>query len=316
MDDYLRSITAVHGVFLRREAEDVGYHDVQIAKAVRVGHWVRVRHGAYTFGDTWSQLDDVRRYQLRCRAAYRTAKTEVVLSHAAALPFLDVPMWGIDRSVVHLTRRDGRTGRNEAGVHQHAGRFVDGDIVEIDGLPVCGPTRAALEVTTMTSIEPGLCVVDHVLNRGLTTPEQLASRYAAMTQWPHTLRTQLVLRLADARAGSIAETRSRYLFRRMGLPAPQLQFEVRDADGMVVALLDFAWPEYGLFVEFDGAIKYGRLLKPGESASDVVIAEKRREDLVRELTGWRCIRLSWDDLAHPERTAARIRAAMTGGAVA
>jgi hypothetical protein len=36
--------------------------------------------------------------------------------------------------------------------------------------------------------------------------------------------------------------------------------------------------------------------------------EKRREDRIRELTGWRCIRITWADLFHPERTAARIRA--------
>ena len=43
----------------------------------------------------------------------------------------------------------------------------------------------------------------------------------------------------------------------------------------------------GVFVEFDGKIKYEALLKPGESASDVVIREKRREERIVELTGWR-----------------------------
>ena len=34
------------------------------------------------------------------------------------------------------------------------------------------------------------------------------------------------------------------------------------------------------------------------------------EDLVRELTGWICIRVTWADLADPARLAARIRAAL------
>jgi hypothetical protein len=45
----------------------------------------------------------------------------------------------------------------------------------------------------------------------------------------------------------------------------------------------------------------------------VVLREKRREDRVRELTGWRCIRVTWADLENPARLVARIRAALLGG---
>jgi hypothetical protein len=75
-----------------------------------------------------------------------------------------------------------------------------------------------------------------------------------------------------------------------------------------VARVDLAWPELGLFLEFDGKVKYERLLKEGEHASDVVFREKQREDMIRRLTGWRCIRIVWADLYKPEVTAAKIRA--------
>ena len=48
----------------------------------------------------------------------------------------------------------------------------------------------------------------------------------------------------------------------------------------------------------------------GERASDVVIREKRREELVCRLTGWRCIRITWADLDDPARLAALIREAL------
>ena len=32
-----------------------------------------------------------------------------------------------------------------------------------------------------------------------------------------------------------------------------------------------------------------------------MLREKRREERVAELTGWRCIRITWADLAYPER---------------
>ena len=137
--------------------------------------------------------------------------------------------------------------------------------------------------------------------------EQLAERYLAMDQWPNTLNTDLVLRLADPRIESLGETRSFYLFFRHSLPMPEAQYEIKDERGVVVARVDFAWPELGVFLEFDGKVKYEKYLKPGERASDVVIREKKREDLIRRLTGWRCIRLTWSDLAHPERTASMIR---------
>jgi hypothetical protein len=80
--------------------------------------------------------------------------------------------------------------------------------------------------------------------------------------------------------------------------------------------VDFAWPRFGVFLEFDGRVKYEKLLRPGQSASDVVIAEKRREELICRLTGWRCIRIVWSDLEHPARTAAMIRDVITSSTTA
>ncbi len=40
--------------------------------------------------------------------------------------------------------------------------------------------------------------------------------------------------------------------------------------------------------EFDGRIKYGRLLRPGQEAGDAVFEEKRREDAIRD-EGWKVV---------------------------
>lgn len=86
---------------------------------------------------------------------------------------------------------------------------------------------------------------------------------------------------------------------------------MRDGRGRVVAVVDFAWPAYALFVEFDGFVKYEKLLAPGQSASQVVVAEKQRESLVCRLTGWRCHRLVWADLHRPAETCRLLRSLMT-----
>ena len=76
-----------------------------------------------------------------------------------------------------------------------------------------------------------------------------------------------------------------------------LQFEVYDETGRLVGRCDFAWPEHHLLGEFDGRRKYGRGLVPGQSAEEAVFLEKRREDLLREVTQWAMVRLVWSDLS-------------------
>ena len=111
-----------------------------------------------------------------------------------------------------------------------------------------------------------------------------------------------------ARPGSesIGESRGYWLCRVFHLPAPKPQFKVVRRRGVLKGTCDWGWPEHGLLGEFDGRIKYGRLLKPGQEPGEVVFAEKRREDLLRELTGYGMVRLIWSDYERPRATAARI----------
>jgi hypothetical protein len=84
------------------------------------------------------------------------------------------------------------------------------------------------------------------------------------------------------------------------------QYQIYDSTHRLVATTDWCWPGDGLLGEFDGAIKYGRLLTHGQDAGEVVFAEKQREDLVREITGFGMVRLVWADYDRPQLTARRI----------
>ncbi|GAB3199255.1 hypothetical protein GCM10027062_15280 [Nocardioides hungaricus] len=294
-------------VTLRREYLAIGYNDRALARLVADGVLAKPRRGAYVAGSAWRQLDEVGRHAVRSRAVLAQAGTEVALSHTSGLVEYDAPTWRLPLDDVEVTRLDGRAGRREAGVRQHRGVLLDGDVVERNGVPVVAPTRLALETTMLTDAEVALGVVNHLLHHGLTTLPTLEARYAGMVTWPRSLTTDLVLRLADQRIESLGESRCLYLFFRHHLPLPELQYEVKDASGRVVGRVDFAWPELGVFVEFDGKVKYEKLLKPGQRASDVVVAEKKREELICRITGWRCIRLTWADLERAERTAAMLR---------
>ena len=171
--------------------------------------------------------------------------------------------------------------------------------------------RTALDVTTITDVEHALVTVSSILHKKLATRDELRDGARGMTHVPGSLTTDLVLALADERFDGPGEARTFHALWRQGIEAPIPQHPVQDDHGRVVASLDFAWPHRGVWLEFDGRIKYERLLSAGERASDVVVREKAREDLVRRLTGWTCVRITWADLNDPRRVAAMVRQAFT-----
>jgi len=306
MTDLLRAI-ALGSIVLRREALAAGYTDRDIAAMVRSRQLVRVRRGAFAASEIWDAQDSSGRHALLARAVVRQSRTAVVLSHVSALPEFGAPTWGLSLDSVHLTRRDQRAGRKEAGVVQHHGRLIDGDVVSPRDVEVTSGTRLAIDITTVATVESALCVVNHLLNEGLTDLHKIKARYASMAHDPFTLRTNLVLRLADPRIESVGESRTWHFCWNQGLPAPEPQWVIWQ-DDREFARLDFAWPEHKVWLEFDGRQKYVKYLREGESITDAVLREKRREERITELTGWRCIRITWADLADPVRLAARIRA--------
>lgn len=252
-------------------------------------------------------MTDEQRYAVRSRACFYQADTKVLLSHVSALPFLDAPLWGLDLGEVHLTRCDGGAGRRESGIARHRGVLGDGDLTSAYGLQFSSPVRATLEVTIVAGTESSLVVANHFLHRGDFDKAQLASRYEnAIAHWPGSLKTDLVLRLCDPRIESVGESRTYFFLWRFHFPRPVPQYEVYD-NGVLIAELDFALPDQKVWIEFDGKVKYQKAVEEGDDVTAVVLREKRREERVAEITGWRCLRVTWADLMYPQRLAVRLQ---------
>jgi hypothetical protein len=309
MNDPLRAIVASEGVFLYGEAIQAGYKDSHIRHMRQTGEWVRIRHGVYCFGDDWQRQSANERHLTRIRAVLRTTPGPVVLSHVSSLVVQGIDTWGADLDVVDVTRLDSGASRSEAGVRHHVGVLDDDDLVQVGDFLVTAPARAVVESSTVLPVESGIVSANSALHQGRCTEDEVRAFFGRVNNWPNSQRTHLVLHHMDGRAETVGESRSTYLFWQQGLPLPDLQRDVYDG-GRLVATTDFAWDEYKLFGEFDGKEKYLRYLRPGESPGDAVFREKKREDLIRRLTGWRFIRLTWADLYVPERTAAYIRGYM------
>ena len=304
----MRELTLLHddAVFSRREAIARGYSDQNLTDGVRTGVLIRIRQGAYTFRDIWAGASPIRRHQMVAHAVIRAHTTPLALSHTSASVEHGLWLHQADLTRVHVTCLDARLGRTTKDVVYHHAPIREGDLTEVNGVLVVEPVRAAVETALLSDVASGLVVLDSVIALERGNLDDIHRAYGAMATWPKARHLQITVRLVRPGGNSVGESLMRHLFWTQHVPAPVLQFEVRDENGDLVGCTDFAWPEFGLLGEFDGKVKYGRLLKSGEMPTDAVFREKKREDRIRELTGWLMIRFVWSDLYEPRRTAERI----------
>ncbi|MGH3498974.1 MAG: type IV toxin-antitoxin system AbiEi family antitoxin domain-containing protein [Nocardioidaceae bacterium] len=306
MDSRLRALAAQQGGhFTRAQALDCGLTDRDLRAAVRAGALRRVRHGAYSFADVFDALDPRERHLVLAHAVMSSLSGRVALTHQSASAAHRHLQWGWDMTEVHVTRLDGGAGRNEAGVRHHVGAISDNDLVQVGSLVCANEVRSLVDATGEISAESGVVMVDSALHIGEVDAHTLEAVAAQRSDWPGSRRSRLVVRLSNGLSESVGESRSRYLFWRNALPAPTLQYVVRNANQTLLGIADFGWEEWCHLGEFDGRLKYYRDLPGGQDPGDVVFREKRREDSLRaELFGM--TRWTWGDL-EPSRSDRLIR---------
>lgn len=302
----LRQITKAAGFFTRAEALAAGCTINDIRTAVRLGEWHRLRKGAYVFGDEWAPLEGATRHWLRTRAAVRTLGDSVAVSHASGVIAHSIDDWQLDLTRIHVTRLDGRSGRIIGDVVQHERGKGDVELRNVAGVRVLEPQRCVLEAAVHLGPEAAFCLLESGLRSKQFGRADLETTYAALHARHRMGRLQPLVAKAGSKSGSVAESRGSWIFDQAGLPRPEQQWEVLRADGSLAGVVDWVWHEWRLIVEFDGKVKYsGRF---GQSGPDALFAEKKREDEIRELTGYRILRLTWEDLYDPASIVARIRA--------
>jgi hypothetical protein len=295
---------------LHRELLELGQTKFEVSRRVRTGDLTRLRRGAYADAIPVDAAPATAHAALLA-ATLRQVSTEAVISHASAALVHGLPTWSDQLDRVHVTRDRAGGGRREDNLHVHGSPISEEEITVVDGIRVTRLARTVVDVSRSDSIERGVAVGDAALRLGLREYELMAS--VAEAQGRHGIgRARSTAELVDVRSESVGESFSRVRFWRWGLPAPVLQLEVRDPSGALAGRCDFGWPEFGTIGEFDGKVKYGLLLKPGQTAEDVLLAEKRREERIREL-GWQVVRWGWTDLKNRAELTARLEAAFRRG---
>lgn len=296
----------------RADAVRLGYSDAELARLVRRKDLVRLQRGTYTSAPGLLPRDATARHALVVRATAAGLRAASVVCATSAAALHGLPLWGVRLDRVHVLRRPPARGNGSSRLHVHVARFADDEQTVVDDVPVTSVTRTVVDLARRVPFEAAVVTADAALRMRLTSGGELRECLAGMGSVPGARAAARVLKFADGRSESVGESRSRVLFSRLALPAPELQLRVLDRHGSTIGRCDFGWERLRTVGEFDGRIKYGRLLRPGQSAGDVVFEEKRREDALRDHR-WEVARWTWDDLDRPGLVAARVRRAFDRG---
>ena len=305
-EDVLVGVTSGSPVVTPEQAALRGLDGADLRAACAAGLLVRVRRGAYVPAPAWERAGDAGRYRLRVQAAGQTLRRPV-FSHDSAAVMWRMPRLGRWPREVHVSVRHDAGARSAGGVRRHAVPERPRHAT-VDGVRITGVERTVVDLARSWSFAGALVVADHAMRLTWATPDGLERELAPLLACRGSRAARRVLAAARPEAGSVGESLSRARMIELGLPAPALQHEVVDGDGLV-GRVDFWWEHLGLAGEFDGRLKY-RVdgVDDPRAVEERLWAEKQREDRLRR-AGVAVVRWTWDDAWAPDRLATILRGA-------
>ena len=291
------------GVFTTSQALDAGLDRYELVRLTNRGVLHRVRRGSYALAADWSAATPDEQHVLTARAVLLGLRAPCVLSHTSAVAVRGLRQHGLVGDTVHVTHDVGTgSSRREAGVTHHIAQLPGTDRSMARGLPTTTDARTAIDVARTQPLSAAVVVADDVLSRGTSADDLRLALFDAHDH-PGARSAGRAIALADGRSESVGETLGRIAFHAVHLPPDALQMSVLTDRGPMRT--DYAWTQWRIVGEFDGLVKYGRLLKPGETASDVLVKERQRE-LAIERAGWGVVRFTWAELFDHELLRSRL----------
>ncbi|MGZ4636838.1 MAG: type IV toxin-antitoxin system AbiEi family antitoxin domain-containing protein [Oryzihumus sp.] len=306
--------------FTAADAASVGVTRHVLTRGVSHGELVRPSRGIYCTAPVWRASSPGARHLLLADAVLRTTPGAVASHHSAALAWglpmpIDAPPW------VAITLMGGHlTSRALSPARWHDGELPTHQVVRVrGGHQICRPDRAVIDCLRELTLPDAVAVGDAALGSGLTTAEDLRGMRRWQRRWPGITRADEGLPLLDGRRQTWLESWSFARLWQLGVSLPEPQVTVLDERGRFVGCVDGLWREGATVAETDGLGKYLGQFDGGPSGAKAarrVLAEKRREDRLRDL-GLEVVRWTWTDVRRsPRQVVARIEAARARGDLA
>ena len=220
----------------------LGYSDSAIAHRRKAGRLVQVEDGVFALppvreDDAWG----------RWMGAALTAPG-TVLSHISAT--VAYGALSIEPPLITVTRPGAGGTRRHGGLHVHRSATLDGDVTDLNGVPITTMPRTLLDIASRISeralaravreavrlehttlIALGEALGKHRGRRGSRRLAETVARYSGLP-------------LQRARSG--AEVRAMEILRDAGRPLPRLNTRVAGEEA------DLSWPKHRLIIEIDG----------------------------------------------------------------
>jgi len=229
------------GYFTAAQAEACGLSRTALCRLVERGLVVRVAPGVYRFAVTaapdWRDL----------------LAAELLSSRGLACELTSLGLFELVKPPMKPAVLVARGGH---GRGRHSTRdLAPYERVTVDGLATLAPIRAILDAIHLLPPDQRSEVVERAIVRGLVRPDQLRRRANELL---HAKRPgcAITLRVLDALHPELGRARNEWealVVRRaaeLGLPRPALEYEL--FIGGRRYLLDAAWPEFLVALEFDG----------------------------------------------------------------
>lgn len=275
-----------------------------LRRDVQSGTLLRIRPGFFV-EKAAAELDRADRHLLSVLAA-NAALDRPVFSHASAALIHGLPDWRLPLRKVSVSEESTKSGSRSSEIAiAHRVPDLTDHITSVDGLLVTSPERTVTDVALTTKRDTSVSLADGALRSGLVSPDSLAASLENASGRHGIKRARDAMSLVDAKCESVAETLSRLTFLDHDLPIPETQVEIRNHHGVLVARVDFFWPEFGVIGECDGFGKYFNGRTPTETREQLVKEKDRDAELVA--LGYRVIHWHWRDIMEPARLAALIR---------
>ncbi|QIM18937.1 hypothetical protein G7066_10725 [Leucobacter coleopterorum] len=309
-----------------------GLTERDITHHVKTGDIIRLRRSWYTGQETWTSASMANQHLLAMIAASGAAETTPVFSHRSAATLHGLPVWSAwmervfnkppdkltDPKVVALTK-PARHGTVSGFLSIHRGELGPEEVGSVAGFTCTSAVRTIIDLARTEPFGIALACTDSLLNKLFST-----NRVIDETSW-HEWRAQLIAYtlnhprrrgmavvrnlaiLSDPGSESPLESVSRLRMHQLGIRV-ELQTPIPAENGGTL-YLDFKLPDFNVFGECDGKVKYFNTdMLNGRSAAEVVHEEKLRHDWIEGTTSMRGIRWGAKDLTTAAVFARRLRA--------
>jgi hypothetical protein len=177
--------------------------------------------------------------------------------------------------------------------------LATGEVVMRKGLPTTSALRTLADLGRRPPLVEAVVAVDSALNKGVLDLDDLRTWADNHARYRGIALLRRVVELAEPATESVMETRLRLILVLGGLPRPQAQVSLHDAEGHFLGRPDLYYATHRLGIEYDGG-----------THRDSLVADNRRQNRLLS-AGYRLLRFTAADvLSTPNSVVAIVREAL------